>query len=417
MAKEQVDLLIIGAGPSGCVAAAIAHQQQMNVLVLEKQTFPRFVIGESLIPRCMDHLAESGLLEVVQQQGFQVKKGARFIRQGVSCTFDFAEQFTRGWTWTWQVPRAAFDKVLADEVARKGVEIRYRSAVKAVRFQGSDSTTVVEAEDGSTYEVQARFIIDASGYGRVLPRILGLDMPSDFPMRQAFFSHLTDPFRPEGAEGQQITFHVPHQDLWLWIIPFSNGLTSLGFVGSSAHFEQLGHDLRASFRNMIRQIPVVYERFEQSDFAFDPMCIKGYSKGVKQLHGPGFALTGNSAEFLDPIFSSGVTFATESGLLAARLACRQIKGEQIDWESSYSRYIRQGVDTFRSYVKAWYDGSLQEVFFSKLTATNPNETIKRQICSVLAGYVWDQRNPFVRRHATAIQSLAKVVRMHDEENK
>ena len=119
MNTEKVDVLIIGAGPSGCVSAAYLAQKGYRVTILEKSKFPRYTIGESLIPRCMDNFEEAGLLEDLQQQNYQKKHGAKFIRNGVVGAFDFAEKFGEGWDWTWQVPRDDFDLVLAESCQKK----------------------------------------------------------------------------------------------------------------------------------------------------------------------------------------------------------------------------------------------------------------------------------------------------------
>jgi len=202
-----------------------------------------------------------------------------------------------------------------------------------------------------------------------------------------------------------ITFVIIEQDVWYWIIPFSNGTTSLGFVGPPEFFEDVEGSPEEMVRQLIANEPTYCDRFNDTPIVEDARMITAYSSGVKQLFGEGYALTGNSAEFLDPVFSSGVSFATESGILAAKLAARQIKGEDVDWQTEYSDYINAGVDTFRSYVEAWYNGDLQTVFFS---AQN-NDQIKKQICSVLAGYVWDQTNPFVKKHGRAVKNLARVL--------
>src|SRR5688572_30283182 len=110
MTREKVDVLVIGAGPSGTVAASIVNQQGFKVKIVEKLKFPRFVIGESLLPRCMEALEAAGFLEAIKKKGFQEKFGAKFVRDGLVCDFNFAESFTEGWKWTWQVPRAEFDQ-------------------------------------------------------------------------------------------------------------------------------------------------------------------------------------------------------------------------------------------------------------------------------------------------------------------
>jgi flavin-dependent dehydrogenase len=128
---------------------------------------------------------------------------------------------------------------------------------------------------------------------------------------------------------------------------------------------------------------------------------------TEKFYGDGYVLTGNVTEFLDPIFSSGVTLATVSACTAGKLVARQLQGEIIDWEKEFMEPTMQGVNAFRSYVMSWYNGKLQEIFF----ADKPLLEIKNQICSVLAGYVWDQKNPYVKRHDRAIDALVGVIQM------
>jgi len=133
--------------------------------------------------------------------------------------------------------------------------------------------------------------------------------------------------------------------------------------------------------------------------------LESWSRTTDKFFGDGFVLTGNVTEFLDPIFSSGVTLATVSSQTAAHLVIRRLKGESVDWEKEYMELVMQGVNTFRSYVMAWYEGTLDTIFF----ADKPNQEIKNMICSVLAGYVWDLKNPYVKDHATALTKLAKMI--------
>ena len=135
MLKENVDVLIIGAGPSGCVAAGYLHKNNASIKVVEKSKFPRFVIGESLIPRSMEHYEEAGLLDSLMEKGFEKKFGARFIRGEEVCLFDFSDKFTEGWDWTCQVPRADFDNTLAQEIIRKGIDLEFETEVLDVQFE------------------------------------------------------------------------------------------------------------------------------------------------------------------------------------------------------------------------------------------------------------------------------------------
>ncbi len=410
----KTDILIIGAGPSGCVAAGIARKQGFDVLVVEKQKFPRFVIGESLLPRCMEHLEAAGLLEAVKRQGYQQKFGAKFVKDGAVCTFNFADQFSEGWTWTWQVPRASFDQVLAIEIQNQGIPILFEHGVTDITINGTDSVTTIVDSSGRIQTVEARYIIDASGYGRVIPRLFGLDKPSSFPPRKALFSHFNDIRRPDGEDGFRITVIAHFTDLWIWVIPFSTGVTSVGFVGDPKYFEAIdGDSLEYQLRAMIESNAEINGRFRDCETMLEVQTLEGYAIGSTKFYDKGFVLTGNATEFLDPIFSSGVTLATESGANAARLVCKFLKGQPVDWEKDYSDHCIQGINTFRSYVAGWYNGTLQDIFFTP----NVNEQFKNQICSVLAGYVWDMENPFVKKSARILKTLSEVIRIENKKNR
>lgn len=410
MRKEQIDVLIIGAGPSGSVAAAYLFNEGFSVKVVEKNKFPRFVIGESLIPRCMDHFEAVGLLDSIKQKGFEVKTGARFLQGKKVCEFDFSKKHTKGWDWTWQVPRAEFDKTLTDELIRKGVDIEFEKEVTAVDFLADFSLTTTVDNDGNVSEIKAKYIIDSSGFGRVLPRLLDLEKPSEIPKHSSIFTHVKDIRRPEGWEGHRITFDIVSTETWLWVIPFSNGYTSIGYVGPTEYLESFTGTTEERLRKMMELSDHYLNRFEGLPFEFEPKMIKNIAKSVKQLYGPGYVLTGNSAEFLDPVFSSGVTFATESAYLSAKLIAKELNGEQVDWETEYSKYILEGVNVFSTYVKEWYTGNLQKIFFSD----SENPVIKEQICSVLAGYVWDKTNPFVKNHHRLVKTVARITDMEKE---
>lgn len=410
MRLETVDVLIIGAGPSGCVAAAYLHQQGVKVKVVEKTKFPRFTIGESLLPRSMDHFEEVGLLDALQSRGYEEKHGARFIKNHAHCHFDFSDKFTDGYNWTWQVPRADFDHTIATAIAQRGVDIAFETTVVDVSFANQISTTTIEHINGSQQIIQANFIIDASGNGRVLPRILGLIKPSPMPKNASIFTHVKDERRPKDKEGTLITFDIVKTKVWLWVIPFSNGITSIGVVGPTDFISSYGEDTSEALKKMLQLSNHYADRFKDLPFLFKPYRFNNIAKAVTQIYGEGYAITGNSAEFLDPVFSSGVTFATESGLVAAKLAAKQLHGETVNWQTEYADYMHKGINVFSSYVQEWYTGNLQKLFFHE----PPNLDVKRKICAVLAGYVWDESNPFVKKHYRIIKSLAHLLYMNEK---
>jgi flavin-dependent dehydrogenase len=404
---EQTDVLVIGAGPAGTVAASLVHQAGYRVKVVEKQKFPRFVIGESLLPRCMEALEAAGFLEAVKQQGFQEKFGAKFVRDGKVCDYIFSDAFTPGWTWTWQVPRGNFDKTLADTLAGMGVPVEYETGVTGIVFNGSNSVTTVEMPDGASKQIEARFIIDGSGYGRVIPRLFNLDRPSSLPPRKTLFAHAQDPNRFSDGEPNRITIIVHEPTTWIWVIPFSSGVTSVGYVGDPEFFQKYAGTPDQQLRAMIEAEPHIRERFRDAEFLFEPRTIEGWSTTTDKFYGEGFVLTGNVTEFLDPVFSSGVTLAVASSQRAGELVVRTLNGEAVDWDRDYMQYMMQGVDTFRSYVNSWYDGTLGTIFF----AERQDPEIKRQICSVLAGYVWDLDNPYVNNPDANLKRLERLIKL------
>ncbi len=409
MKTKHVDVLVIGAGPAGTVAAAIINKAGFNVMIVEKLKFPRFVIGESLLPRCMEALAEAGFIDAIKKQNFQQKAGAKFVKNGRVCDYLFADQFTAGWNWTWQVPRATFDKTLADTVEKMGVPVLYETTVTAIEFTGSDSVITVQDTNGVTTAISARFIVDGSGYGRVIPKLFNLDKPSNLPSRKALFAHTIDTKRLMADEPNRITIVVHQPGVWIWIIPFSDGITSLGYVGDPAFFKNYNGNSEQQFRALIAAEPYISERFKNVELVFEPKVLESWSTTTEKFFGDGFVLTGNVTEFLDPVFSSGVTLATVSSQMAAHLVIKKLRGETFDWHTEYTEPMMHGVDTFRSYVMAWYEGTLDAIFFADDQVGN----IKRMICSVLAGYVWDTSNPFVKDHKTALQKLARTIQLRD----
>jgi flavin-dependent dehydrogenase len=407
---EQRDIVVVGAGPSGSIAAALLKRRGWDVLVLEAQQFPRFSIGESLLAHCLDFVAEAGMIEAVEAAGFQYKNGAAFIRGTDYGEFDFADKFTPGRDSTFQVQRAAFDKLLADEAAKQGVEIRYEVRVASVdvtSIQSGRPHPRVRAQDAEReYDVEARFVLDASGFGRTLPKLLQLETPSAFPVRNAVFTHVADHAPADSFDRNkiQVVIHPRHRDVWYWLIPFPHGRCSLGCVARREFFDAYPTDLDARLRQLVAEEPFLARVLANAQWDTPARGLSGYAANVKSMYGPGFALLGNAAEFLDPVFSSGVTIAMRSASMAAQVLDSQLRGETVDWQSQFEVPLRKGVDTFRAYVRAWYDGRFQDIMFAK---TQPPE-IRRMICSILAGYAWDEKNPFVAEPERRLDMVAKL---------
>ncbi|HSC81654.1 MAG TPA: NAD(P)/FAD-dependent oxidoreductase [Chitinolyticbacter sp.] len=409
------DVAVIGAGPAGAIASSLLNRRGHKVVVLERQHFPRFSIGESLLPQCMEFIAEAGMLDAVNRAGFQFKNGAAFTHNGNYSFFDFTDKFSPGPGTTFQVQRAAFDHLLASEAQKQGVDIRYGHGLSAIEFNDAGARLQVQPDNADAYQLDARFVLDASGFGRVLPRLLNLELPSDFPLRSALFTHIEDnidsavhPSLPAHDRSKiLITVHPGHKDVWFWLIPFPNGRCSLGVVGESHYFEGKD-DLQACLQAFVNETPDLGPLLRNAVFDTPVQKLGGYACNVKSLWGKNFALLGNAGEFLDPVFSSGVTIAMKSASLAAPLVDRQLKGESVDWENDYAIPLKRGVDTFRQYVSGWYDGRFQDVVFFRQDKAAAN--ISRMISSILAGYAWDTNNPFVAEPARRLNMLVELCR-------
>lgn len=405
--QADYDVIIIGAGPSGSLAAALLNQRNYRVLVLERTHFPRFSIGESLLPQSMRFLEQANMLEAVEAAGFQFKDGAAFSCGERYEFFDFNEKFTEGWGTTYQVQRDRFDKILADTAEAQGVSFRYGQTVTDFQYEADCARVVVENENGAIEELSARFVLDASGYGRVLPRLLKLEKPTTFPSRTSLFTHIQDNIVDERYDRNKILInvHPEHRDVWYWLIPFNEGRASVGVVAEQAFIDNMTGDSEQRLRQLINESGWMASLLANAEFDTRVGELTGYACDVQQLSGEGYALLGNAGEFLDPVFSSGVTIAFKSASLAVEVLDRELQGQAPDWQQEFANELQQGVKTFKEFVEAWYDGRLQDVIFT----STKNEPVKRMISSILAGYAWDTRNPYVK-DVKRLNSLAELCR-------
>ncbi|MGN6231578.1 MAG: NAD(P)/FAD-dependent oxidoreductase [Trinickia sp.] len=405
---QHADVAVIGAGPAGAVAAALLARAGRSVLVLERQHFPRFSIGESLLPQSMAYLEEAGMLQAVVEAGFQYKNGASFVHGEKTASFDFRDKHSEGWGTTFQVERAAFDQLLIRRAADQGAQVRFGHTVRSIET-GDAPILEVQDEAGSVYRVASRFVFDASGFGRVLPRLLDLETPSRMPARAALFSHVQDAL-PAGSTDRDkicVAVHPERRDVWYWMIPLAGGRTSVGCVADAAFLDVPDAAREAKLRELMRAEPTVARLIGDAPFLMPVNRIGGYSANVERLHGPGYALLGNAGEFLDPVFSSGVTIALRSAHLATQTLLRQLDGERVDWAADYETPLRKGIDTFRVFVERWYTGELQDIIFYQ----NQAPKIRRMISSILAGYAWDESNPYVADPVRRFNALHEVCTM------
>ncbi len=400
----DADVLVIGAGPAGSVAGSLLARCGHRVIALEAGTFPRFQIGESLLPRCNDILDEAGLLPAVIARRYQVKNAALFLQGAERERFCFGEAFPGQRSQTFQVPRGDFDQTLATAARAHGVDLRFGHRVDAVELSDEVRVTATDLESQKPVPLRARFVLDCSGYGRVLPRLLRLERPSVLAPRLALFTWVEADKRPAGDAEGDIWICIHPRGAWGWIIPFSNGRTSVGLVMERSVYDSvLGCDRDRLF-SLLWEDDNVRQRLKGASPVLTTVKLEAWSAAVDRLYGSRWAVTGNAAEFLDPVFSSGVTLALESASRAAKLVHRSLKGERVDWETEYAAVVGKAVSVFRTFVRSWYAGELPRLLMRK----NKTDVVKRAITAILGGYVLDPENPFVRDPDAVLSALLKL---------
>ncbi|MDN3377549.1 MULTISPECIES: NAD(P)/FAD-dependent oxidoreductase [unclassified Pseudoalteromonas] len=411
MTSTDFDVSIIGAGPSGTVAACLLMQHGLSVCIIERDEFPRFSIGESLLPQSMDYLKQANMLEALidnaNELGFQFKNGAAFYRSGHHTYFNFEEKFSEGPGTTYQVKRAEFDNLLAEEAQKQGATICFSHQVTGFSTEHNiTSLDVIDLKTQQEKTITARFTLDGSGFGRVLPRLLDLEEPSELTPRKAVFTHFKDNIDNSQFDRNKIliTVHPTIPDIWYWAIPFSDSTISVGVVGETAQIERADQTLEQTLLDFIHADDNLSTLLADAQIIAPVRTIGGYSANVKALHGDKFALLGNAGEFLDPVFSSGVTIALKSAVQATELVVKQLAGENIDWQSQYEVPLREGIDVFKYFVNSWYDTSLQSVIFF----ADGQPDVKAMVCSILAGYAWDKSNPFVKNTKRGLKILEQI---------
>jgi flavin-dependent dehydrogenase len=405
--SELLDVIILGAGPAGSIAAATLARARRRVVCLERAYFPRFSIGESLLPRSNQLLAQAGLWDAVTARGYMEKRGAMFLRTGARERFAFAKGLPGEPPSTFQVPRDDFDTTLATGAREAGADVRFGHEVTSASVTSERATIGVrDVETGEPRELEGRFVIDASGPGRVLASLRGIDRPAGMPGRVALFTMVEGDVRPEGDEAGDIWVCISPNGAWIWIIPFSNGRTSVGVVAEPALVDaQAGSD-RDKLWTLLHADDNARARLASACAVLPTRRLASWSRSVEALHGPGFAVAGNAGEFLDPVFSSGVTLAFESGYRAANLAHRMLEGEPVDWQAEYELPLRRGIAVFKAFVDGWYRGDVETIFFAR----NKVESYFRYVTSVLGGHVMEGANPLLGDPEGQVRRLARIVR-------
>jgi flavin-dependent dehydrogenase len=358
---QAFDTIIIGGGPGGSTAGALLAKGGQRVLVLEREVFPRFHIGESLLPFGNDVLKESGAWPKIEAAGFQPKYGAEFFAGNGSRwqRFWFARGLVPGYAQTYQVERSKFDHVLLDHATACGCEVRQGCAAKQV-VRESDGWRVSLA-DG---EVRARWLIDASGRDTFVGRTLNLaKKPLNIPKRIAVYAHFEGVYRNLGDAEGHITI-VRLKDGWFWLIPLA-GKTSVGMVRLLDDLKQFGGTVEEWFAKTVADSSELSRRMKGAQQVSEFYKTSDYSYRYDRLAAERMLLVGDAGGFIDPIFSSGVHIATKSGQMAAHLVLQadaERRGLTGSEQRRYTRDVHRFMDVYRDMILMYYDNRDFEVF-------------------------------------------------------
>ena len=402
---EKCDVLIIGAGPSGSLCATKLLNSGYSVVILEKLDFPRFVIGESLLPRCNEILEENNLLDEIKKENYMLKGGAIFINEEANEEYvDFENNLGEIHNSSFQVKREEFDNVLLNCSKKLGADVRH--GYEVIEYEQEENIITAKSKTFGEKKFKSKFVLDASGYGRVLPNLLNLNIASDLKQRNAIFTRVEGEIRRENKDEGFIDIVIhDNNKAWLWVIPFNDKTTSVGVVCEDEYFKSTKLTKEEFLDNVLKEHKYLNKKFKNAKRLVPVGIINGYSLGIKTIYGEGFALSGNATEFIDPIFSSGVTLALESANKVSSLIIKQLQGEKVNWQIEYEDYMMSGINIFREFVYAWYDGRLRKIFYSK----NKPDKIKKSISSILSGYVWDKNNYFATNTKDRINTLISMI--------
>jgi flavin-dependent dehydrogenase len=375
------DALLIGGGPAGSTAATLLAKAGRRVLVVEREKFPRFHIGESLLPYSMPVFERLGVRQRLDDTCID-KRGAELA---TACgtrqvQFFFRNGFRLEHTRSYQVERSAFDKLLLDHAAASGAEVREATAVERVTFDG-DGATVALRGGG---DVRARYVIDASGRHTVLGTQFDLKRRYDGLNKFSVFAHFDGVAREPGEVGA-LTRMLRDEDRWFWIIPITETRTSIGVVTDAETFKRARQTPEEFFAEALAGQPVLGERMAAAQRAGPVHATGDYSYRNTRLAGERWLLAGDAAGFIDPVFSTGVFLALGSGEKAADAVEAALRDERKRARAftDYERRLNRVMTLYLRFVRSWYTHEFAEVISSPVAPLQ----LPGAVNSILAGNI------------------------------
>ncbi|GAA1959201.1 NAD(P)/FAD-dependent oxidoreductase [Amycolatopsis minnesotensis] len=399
MADKALDVIVIGGGPAGAICAAALAKEGHSVLVLERQAFPRFHIGESMLPYMAGLLDRLGLLEAIKAQGYVIKRGGEFIDPTGTKFFgsgvfraDFAKQGDGRHRETFQVERAHFDQVVLDQARAAGAKVRTEAPVTELLLTGDRITGVRYTHDGREHQAHARFVVDASGRAGKIANRFGLRKMIEKLRMVAVFRHYDglDERHNPGHEGDiQVG---SHPDGWVWAIPLSEDKISVGTVMPRSVLR--GRDAAQAFEEHSTRIPRITRRLTGTRPCTPFRVETDYCYHTDQVTGPGWLMVGDAGCFGDPMFSGGVLVAMVTGARAAATIGRVLAEPAAEARlmTEYANFFKTGYDTYVRLIFSFYESELVSAV-ADASAVTPREDLEMYLVRLLGGDFWSARNP------------------------
>ena len=381
---ELYDVAIIGGGPAGSTAAALLAMKGRRVVVFERERFPRFHIGESLLPHSLRAFDRLGVRETMNAR-YLPKFGGEIATACGSraVSFLFESGFRSTVKSAYQVERADFDKMLLDHASKVGAEVHEETSVEQLDFD-ADGVTLDVRDAAGTRKVRARYLVDCSGRNAVVGQKFDLKARYAHLQKFSVFAHYEHVQRDEGRDGT-LTRLVRARTHWFWLIPIDAARTSVGVVLDSAHFKDLRKTPEEALAWAIEDSELMRERMRDSVLVSPVRSAGDYSYRNTRLTGDRWLLAGDAAGFIDPIFSTGVFIAIHSGEQCADIldAVLSKPAKRRQLFARYERKLNRLMDTYLRFVTAWYRDEFIDVF------TNPTDKLQLApaVNAVLAGNV------------------------------